>query len=112
MATSAGSATMTNVRAPRTSRPYPAAAPSRVPAPPPVAARGHPPPRPRPPLQEPGVLTVEAADGQLHGLPPVGVGVQRTDLGLGGGAGRGVRLGGGQDGGPLRGEPGRLEILG
>src|SRR5271167_3730836 len=117
MAGPAGSATMTNVRAPRTSSPYRAAAQTKVPAAGPrvgldvLIARvpvprveqpelrleaaagegaepgagsglGQPPPRDHPPLQEARrFVAVEAADGQVDGLPPVGVGVQRPDLG-------------------------------
>jgi S-methyl-5-thioribose-1-phosphate isomerase len=74
---------------------------------------GQPLPRGRPPLQEAGrVVAVGAAEGQVDGLPPVGVGVQRPDLGFGVEAGRGVRLGRGQHGGPLRLEPGGREIRG
>ena len=74
---------------------------------------GQPLPRGRPPLQEAGrVVAVGAAEGQVDRLPPVGVGVQRPDLGFGVEAGRGVRLGRGQHGGPLRLEPGGREIRG
>ncbi|HLK75035.1 MAG TPA: S-methyl-5-thioribose-1-phosphate isomerase [Streptosporangiaceae bacterium] len=71
---------------------------------------GHALARHRPPLQELGLVAAEAADGQLDGLPPVGVVRQRPDLGGGAGAGRGVRLGGGQHGGVLDAETGGREV--
>jgi methylthioribose-1-phosphate isomerase len=79
----------------------------------PGSVLGHPPAGRRAPLQVVAWLAaVVAADGQVDGLPPVGVALQRPDLGIGVRVGRGTKPGGGQHGGPLHGEPGGCEVLG